>query len=182
MDGADIQPFPAGLRMVAGDSMATSPQDVTRIEWFCFTGPGFDTGVSQRGNLMPTCAPGQNVAMTIEFPQCWDGVNLDSPNHKSHMAFGVGWPNGGCPRSHPVPLPQITELVRWKVPATGMAGWRLSSDMNRSEPAGQTAHGDWMNGWVPDVFATVVQRCYRIPTSGPRDCSMNLLGDGRMLL
>ena len=24
------------------------------------------------------------------FPQCWDGVNLDAPDHKSHMAYGWG--------------------------------------------------------------------------------------------
>ncbi|MEV4118547.1 DUF1996 domain-containing protein [Micromonospora sp. NPDC049645] len=23
----------------------------------------------------------------LDFPQCWDGVNLDSANHQSHMAY-----------------------------------------------------------------------------------------------
>lgn len=37
------------------------------------------------------------------FPSCWDGTNLDSADHKSHMAFpAIGDYNGGvCPQSHP---------------------------------------------------------------------------------
>ena len=54
------------------------------------------------------------MVMSIMFPQCWDGVNLDSPNHKSHMAYGAGWPDKGCPSTHPVPLAQITQNFRYR--------------------------------------------------------------------
>jgi len=117
------------------------------------------------------------LVSSIEFPQCWDGVNLDSPNHKSHMAYGAGWPDLGCPSSHPVPLAQITQNFRYRVPTGGMASWRLSSDMY-SGPAGYSGHADWMNGWDPAVFQRVVTNCYRRGL----DCQMNLLGDGQMLL
>ena len=39
------------------------------------------------------------------FPSCWDGKNLDSPDHKSHMSYPNGAFNDGtCPPSHPVHL------------------------------------------------------------------------------
>lgn len=40
----------------------------------------------------------------IVFPSCWDGVNLDSEDHKSHMSYPVGGApdSGDCPSSHPV--------------------------------------------------------------------------------
>jgi hypothetical protein len=44
---------------------------------------------------------------------CWDGKNLDSPNHQDHVAhpeagatsFAVV--GGKCPASHPVKIPQV---------------------------------------------------------------------------
>jgi hypothetical protein len=44
---------------------------------------------------------------------CWDGKNLDSPNHKDHVSHPEGGPtpfaavNGSCPASHPVKIPQV---------------------------------------------------------------------------
>ena len=38
----------------------------------------------------------------VYFPSCWDGVNLDSPDHKSHVSYPIGLYNdGACPPSHP---------------------------------------------------------------------------------
>jgi hypothetical protein len=42
------------------------------------------------GNAIPkNCQPGDELWARIAFPQCWDGVNLDSPDHKSHMAYPI---------------------------------------------------------------------------------------------
>jgi hypothetical protein len=47
--------------------------------------------------------------------RCWDGVNLDSPDHKSHVAYPTNGPalfsgtgtGGACPSTHPVKIPQV---------------------------------------------------------------------------
>ena len=160
--------FPQGLRIVAGSASSTRAQD--KVWYHC----GEPDGPSQAS--MPMCPPGSLLIMSVVFPQCWDGVNLDSPDHKSHMAYGAGWPDKGCPTSHPVPLAEITQNYRYRVPASGMANWRLSSDMYNG-PAGYSGHADWMNGWDPAVFQRIVDNCYK----GGYDCSMNLLGDGFQL-
>jgi hypothetical protein len=36
---------------------------------------------------------------------CWDGVNSDSSDHRSHVAYGNG---PECPSTHPKRIPQIT--------------------------------------------------------------------------
>lgn len=49
---------------------------------------------------------------------CWDGKNLDSPDHKSHVSYGQGsGANGGgaCPSSHPIKLPQVMYELMWDV-------------------------------------------------------------------
>jgi hypothetical protein len=48
--------------------------------------------------------------MDLPF-RCWDGVNLDSANHKSHVAY-PGY-NGKCPTTHPVKIPQLFFEIVW---------------------------------------------------------------------
>jgi hypothetical protein len=65
---------------------------------------------------LPTgiCAGG--IRATITFPTCWDGVNLDTPDHKSHVAYpssGSYESTGPCPSTHPVHLPQVMYEVIW---------------------------------------------------------------------
>ena len=164
-----IQNFPTGLRMIAGNARSTTSQE--RVSYSCTEGNGPQIANSAS---FPNCAPGQILVMSIGFPQCWDGVNLDSPDHKSHMAYGAGWPDKGCPSTHPVPLAQVTQNYRYRV-TSNTANWRLVSDVGVAP--GISGHADWMNGWDPAVFQRVVDNCYK-PS---RDCSMNLLGDGWML-
>lgn len=52
----------------------------------------------------------------IRFPTCWDGVNLDSANHMSHVAYptsGTFETGGPCPPTHPVRIPQLFYEVIW---------------------------------------------------------------------
>lgn len=48
--------------------------------------------------------------------RCWDGKNVDSPDHKSHVAYprsGTFESTGPCPDSHPIRLPQVMYEVMW---------------------------------------------------------------------
>ena len=38
----------------------------------------------------------------IRFPSCWDGVNLDSPTHNTHVAYPIDNESGPCPAGYPV--------------------------------------------------------------------------------
>jgi hypothetical protein len=42
--------------------------------------------------------------------RCWNGKDLDSPNHMSHVSYpanGTFESQGPCPASHPVKIPQL---------------------------------------------------------------------------
>lgn len=178
VDPATIQEIPAGLQMIAGDrNNVGQKQTINSLDvatWGCLNAQRTNTGA------MPDCPVGDVVTLSISFPQCWDGVHLDSQDHKSHMAY----PNyrnapdrSTCPSTHPVMLPIITEIFRWPVTA-GMntAYWRLTSDMySVGARGGYSAHADWMNGWTPEFFRAIVTNCLR----PGRDCLVGLLGDGR---
>lgn len=50
----------------------------------------------------------------LTVSRCWDGKNLDSPDHQSHMYNTItqdGFVNAGkCPSTHPVRMPQVRAL------------------------------------------------------------------------
>lgn len=172
----DVKPYPAGLRMVAGDMRSTGPQDYT--DWGC-SAPDGSEFIKGAKSIPANCPAGYTIIATISFPMCWDGINLDSPDHKSHMAF-IGWNNelrkNMCPTTHPVLLPTLTEKVEYAVTETGStARWRLSSDnYSTDKPGGFSIHADWFNGWDPKVQEAWVKNCLR----ANRDCHADLLGDG----
>ena len=54
--------------------------------------------------------------LVVNFTSCWDGKNLDSPDHQSHMAYpanGTFENQGPCPESHPVRMPQLMYETIW---------------------------------------------------------------------
>lgn len=166
---SQVQPLPLGLRMIAGDAKSSGPQ--TRSARFkCITA---DKLV---GSSIQNCPVGDELWQEIFFPQCWDGKNLDSPDHKSHMAYPSG---GRCPSTHPVAVPEITFNIRYLVTeANAPTRWRLSSDMYpATQPGGYSSHGDWLNGWQQSIMDTFVRRCDQPAV----DCASHMLGDGRMI-
>ncbi len=139
-----VVPFPAGLRFIAGDSHATAPQGAI-TSWSCVDNAG---NASLTAAEVPTCPPGTIVRFRLTFPNCWDGVNLDSTDHKSHMSYAV---NGRCDVGHPVVVPQIEMLARF--PTQGGPGVTLSSGGQYS------VHADFFNAWDQDVLASRVATC-----------------------
>ena len=175
-----IQALPVGLRMVAGNAMNAAPGS-PEARFKCIGGPNDSN--DQYGSAIPNCDAGAQVIQEISFPQCWDGRNLDSPDHKSHMSYPVRQAHSpytfACPSSHPVAIPAISFNIAYLVPSRGATRtWRLSSDVyDRSLPGGYSSHGDWFNGWNKSVSDTWNARCVQ----SRRDCFSHLLGDGRMM-
>ena len=178
IEGDNVKPFPAGLRMIAGDMKSSSSQPA--IYWLCTTPTG--DAQTSHGAIPANCPVGNTITASINFPFCWDGVNLDSPDHKSHMSWNV-WNNDTrktqCPTTHPVELPMITENIKYKVTEAGAtARWRLASDnYDKTIPGGYSLHADWFNGWDPKVLETFVKNCLQ----ANKDCGVDVLGDGTRL-
>lgn len=138
-----VQAFPPDFRMIAGDSHATAPQGSNVTYWGC------TDGSSTPSATVPACPAGTQLKLVVNFPNCWDGVNLDSANHKSHVAYASY--QGTCPATHPVLLPAIQAFIRY--PTTGGAGAALSSGSDL------TAHADFLNAWDQTVLVSRVQTC-----------------------
>lgn len=165
---------PKGLRMLTGNGKATSELTSTANYTCLGRTPAYGWKRS-----IPVCNPGETMQMKVEFPQCWDGKNLDSPDHKAHMAFTNRFLTTAnkCPATHPMAIPDISVNFNYKtVLGVDMSKWRLSSD-NYSGPGGYSAHGDWINAWNPTVITNIVNNCL----NKGLDCHASLLGNGTMI-
>lgn len=158
-----IQPIPDGLSMIA---------PVGHSSWNCqaWPSPAYGSGLS-----IPVCTKaGQRIRGQLSFPNCWDGVNLDSADHHSHMAYSAT-PNpalNDCPASHPVRIASFTMIVDWSTTVDNeSAHWRLSSDGEGGLP-GWSFHGDYMEGWTQKWMNVIVNNCLR----ADKDCDVGLLG------
>lgn len=138
-----VQPLPTGLRMIAGSASARKAAPNHIVKWECANdhGVGFPT--------IPSCTKAQGpVTLRITFPDCWDGRRLDSPNHRSHMAYnradGFEPLLQRCPRSHPVVVPQVQLNVFY--PMHDGKGVKLATGSI------VTAHADLFNAWRPSLM------------------------------
>jgi Domain of unknown function (DUF1996)/F5/8 type C domain len=141
---ARIQPFPLGLRIVAGNAKATAPDATTISRWSCL-----HAGHVGASKDFVNCPSGTMLESYLDFPQCWNGRDLDSADHKSHMAYPV---NAACPATHPVPVPKLRQVLRYPV-SGDPARFRLSSG------AGFTMHGDFFNAWPVAELERRVRDC-----------------------
>ncbi len=150
-DPTQLQPFPQGLKIIAGNAMAASPNEAQHIKWSCLGAPDSST------EDFVVCPANSKLELLINFPDCWDGQNLDSANHKSHMAYSA---NQACPPTHPVAVPILQFKLRYAAP--GVAGMHLASG------GGYTAHGDFFNAWEPAALDNRVRCLRRLIKCGPQ--------------
>ncbi|KAH9055333.1 putative WSC domain protein [Lactarius vividus] len=154
-----VEAFPDGLRMFTGNpyarSFAGTPESKA-ISWNCinFNGPG-QPDTSGFGNT--NCPNG--LRAQVFFPACWDGVNLDSPDHKSHMAYPDGVDSGQCPYTHPHHLVSIFFEVWFNVAPFNNLNDGGRFVLANGDPTGYGLHGDFLNGWDRSVLSRAVQTC-----------------------
>jgi hypothetical protein len=147
-DPSATVPFPQGFRMIAGDAKAQTPTPAGSPGQFWCAGEGGEIGRSADGNW-PVCAPKAHLTHQLVFPDCWDGKNLDSPDHKSHVAFTY---DGKCSGAYPVAIPNLSFVISY--PTSGSsAGFRLASGMASS------IHGDFFNAWDNAALGQRVKDC-----------------------
>ena len=152
---ADVQAWPAGLRVIAGDMHAQGAQSDFIVWWDCEGAP------LDRQPTAPTCPTSSlGLEVTVRFPDCWDGVNLDSADHKSHMSYSVSDGSGvfRCDAAHPVALPYLSMIVRWD------GQYPAGESVTLSSGSAFAFHADFMNGWNQERLVALLDQCIKAQT------------------
>ncbi|MEU1029078.1 DUF1996 domain-containing protein [Streptomyces mirabilis] len=103
--------MPTFLRIITGDAKAfTNGPANANAHWSC---TGFEDKV-QLTDKYPICPQGSSVVRSFAFQSCWDGQNIDSANHRTHVAFADA--NGNCAGGFKA-IPQLTMRLIYDVPA-----------------------------------------------------------------
>jgi hypothetical protein len=200
--------LPRGLRMVFGFNMKTGTgffgTGVTNVgSWNCVPkdnkniAPGTKSGsypnIIEAAKNCPMGAGGNRLELSITAPVCWDGIHLDSADHRSHLSllYDTHMTGFACPKTHPYIIPSFhlgvfysidSDLYNdinvdgtWKGTQTG---WHLSSDeMNNSIP-GATGHADWFGAWDDTVLGLWHKGCI----NGQLNCSGGDTGTGLQII
>ncbi len=149
MNPKNIQPFPRGLKVIAGKPDAAGPQNQPDgykpgrwiMEWKCFA-PA--KPMSYRANLPTDCGRDQHVAVSVTFPDCAKRGVTDSADHKSHIAYSHF---DRCPPSYPLHVMQLNLFVVYDL-HDGQGAYLSSSHSEPGEPKkAYGMHADFFEAW-----------------------------------
>ena len=189
--GAACVEIPRGLRFIFGFDMLNHKAQKTGGGYFNCDGP---TGIAGHYptivDVAKNCPVGNKLGAVISAPDCWNGKDLDSPDHRSHVAYGRYGDDGGyrCPVSHPYIIPTFTLGAWYSVDETldrsgkwdgTFASWHLSSDDMSGMPMkpGSSFHTDWFGAWDDQVMKIWTDNCI----NRLLNCSGGDLGNGQQM-
>ncbi|KAL2363450.1 hypothetical protein RJZ56_003620 [Blastomyces dermatitidis] len=191
--GDNVKAFPKGFRMLAGDpyqrNFTWPVPDPPKSSWSGAQSSQFALSQKAIGFNCLNYAGGKNeptlfrhtlpdksyidahcpdgVRMEMMFPSCWNGKDLDSPDHKSHMAYPSLVEDGVCPQGFETRLVSLLYETIWNTAKyRGVEGEFVLSN---GDPQGSGYHADFMEAWEPGSLEKAVKTC-RNPSGRVEDC------------
>ncbi|MGY0065508.1 DUF1996 domain-containing protein [Streptomyces sp. QTS137] len=151
----EVTAMPRLLRIITGDakSFVNGPANAN-ASWSC---TGFED--RQLADKYPLCPQGSDVVRTFDFQSCWDGRNIDSANHRTHMAFVDA--QGNCPSGF-TPVPQLVQRIVYDVDAPSLDDGGATTPLFAVDSFPEqlhkpgTDHGDFINVFEEDLMQEMV--------------------------
>jgi hypothetical protein len=174
---------PNGMRFIMGFNMLNPGQAPTgAVQFLCGEQmANFETMTQALDRCRAISASTGGITHLIarmEAPDCWNGHDLDSADHRTHVAYASygDWGYRKCDIAHPIAIPTFTMTVNYTIlPGDNTKLWQFSSDaMVAGAAPGTTFHGDFFSAWAPFVRGKWENNCL----NKDLDCQSGQVGDG----
>ncbi|MEU3892210.1 DUF1996 domain-containing protein [Streptomyces sp. NPDC029041] len=150
-----VTAMPRLLRIITGDakSFVNGPANAN-ASWSC---TGFED--RQLKDKYPLCPQGSDVVRTFKFQSCWDGRNIDSANHRTHVAFADA--SGNCPSGFRL-IPQLVQRIVYDIDAPSLQDGGRTTPLFAVDSFPEqlhkpvTDHGDFINIFDEDLMGEMV--------------------------
>lgn len=109
------------------------------------------------------------VRMEMLFPSCWNGEDLDSEDHRSHVAYPDLLEDGNCPEGFDKRIVTLFYETIWNTYAFHDKEGIFV--LSHGDPTGYGYHADFINGWKQDILEKAVKECTN-PSGRIEDCSV----------
>lgn len=150
-----VTEMPRLLRIITGDAKAfVNGTANANASWSC---TGFED--RQLKDKYPLCPQGSDVVRTFKFQSCWDGQNIDSANHRTHVAFTAA--DGSCPDGFKA-IPQLVQRIVYDVDAPSLQDGGRTTPLFAVDSFPEqlhkpvTDHGDFINVFAEDLMGEMV--------------------------
>lgn len=151
---SDVVAMPQALRIITGDAKSfVNGLANANTNWSC---TGFED--RQLTDKYPICPEGSSVVRTSNFQSCWDGQNIDSANHRTHVSFVQE--DGSCGNGFQA-IPQLQVRLVYDVQAPQIQNGQVQNAFAVDSFPDQlhkpiTDHNDFINFFDENTMNEVV--------------------------
>ena len=148
---------PTGMKLVAGNHLATGPQSTSIVKFTCSGTAGQAVGGL---SYPPTCPAGSELKIVVFTQNCLAHTLLvngaDGVNDTSQATYAV---NGLCPTGYD-PIAQVRIEVKYPAGVDGRGTIQFSpSPGSTTLFPYYSMHADWFNAWDHTTLNKFVQGC-----------------------